>query len=180
MSSARAAFRRADGVVLPGVGAFGEAAKRLNRLGLFGILREWVLEGRPFLGICLGLQLLFEESREFGRHRGLNCFRGRVAAFPKGMTVPHMGWNSVDVVKRGWLFKGIPDGSYFYFVHSYFPVPRDRRIVAGRTTYGVKLTCAIEKGAVAAVQFHPEKSQKNGLMILANFAARVAAERRSA
>jgi len=174
VSSRPGAFRRADGVVLPGVGAFREAMKRLRGLGLEKPVREWVEARRPFLGICLGYQLLFGESSEFGRSRGLGIFRGKVVRFPRGLAVPHMGWNSIVPRSGSWLFRGLPRKPWVYFVHSYFPVPRDGRIVASRTGYGKPFASAIEDGQVAAMQFHPEKSQKTGLRILRNFVEMVA------
>jgi len=173
-SGAPAAFARADGVVLPGVGAFAEAMKRLRAARLADPLRKWVSAGRPFLGICLGFQLLFEESWEFGRHRGLGALAGRVVSFPRGLTVPHMGWNRLVPTKRTWLLKDLPERPYVYFVHSFFPKPADRRIVAAQTLYGVTFASAIERGSVAGVQFHPEKSQRAGAGILGNFLAMVA------
>jgi len=169
VSSSRRALARADGVVLPGVGAFGEAMVRLKRLKLVEPLREWIREDRPFLGVCLGYQLLFDGSVEFGRHKGRGCFSGRVKPFPKGLQVPHMGWNSLESAKRGWLLKGLTRRPYVYFVHSFFPAPKDRTIVAARTDYGVKFASAIERSRVAGVQFHPEKSQQVGLKIVRNF-----------
>jgi glutamine amidotransferase len=162
-------LRRAEALVLPGVGAFGEAATRLKRLGLFKRLREWIAGRRPFLGICLGLQLMFEKSEEFGSHRGLASFGGRVVPFRGRLRVPHMGWNRIFPSRGSRLFRGIGGRPYVYFVHTYYPVPRDGALVAARTRYGVNFACAIERGPVAGVQFHPEKSQRTGLRILRNF-----------
>jgi len=174
---------RCRGIVLPGVGAFRDCMAALGRQGLSGFLREAADSGRPFLGICLGLQVLFGESEEFGRHEGLGVFEGRVVRFPPGLAgpgpggghaplkVPHMGWNRVDVVADHPLFRGIPPGSYFYFVHSYHVVPRDESCVACRTEYGISFVSGVARGRLAAVQFHPEKSQRAGLALLANFGA---------
>jgi glutamine amidotransferase len=174
ISGSPVAFGRADGVVLPGVGAFSAAMRKLRSARLAEPLRRWIADDRPFLGICLGLQLLFDESAEFGRTRGLGSFRGRVVAFPRGLTVPHMGWNRLVPAKATWLLKGLPARPYVYFVHSFFPVPKDRRIIAAETLYGVRFASAVERGSVAGVQFHPEKSQRVGAKILKNFLGMVA------
>ena len=175
VSQSPRAFAGADGVVLPGVGAFGEAVRRLEIMRLFVPVRDWVRGGRPFLGICLGFQLLFDESSEFGLHRGLGCFPGRVVPFPRRLRVPHMGWNRLQSAKRGWLLRGLPASPWMYFVHSYYPRlrPHDASLAAARTEYGVRFVSAIERGAVAGVQFHPEKSQRDGLHLLRNFVAAV-------
>ncbi len=173
VSSSPRALGRADGVVLPGVGAFGEAVLRLTRLRLFEPIRSWIREERPFLGICLGLQLLFEESEEFGRHRGMACFPGKVVAFSKRLRVPHMGWNRLVPTKRSWLLQGLPRRPYVYFVHSFFPVPANVKLIAARTDYGLSFASAIQQGPVAGVQFHPEKSQHAGLRLLKNFLSTV-------
>jgi imidazole glycerol-phosphate synthase subunit HisH len=133
---------------------------------------EFIQSGRPFLGICLGLQLLFDESEEFGIHEGFKVIRGRVKAFSRqmGLKIPHMGWNEVFFRNDTPIFRGIPDGSHFYFVHSYYVLPEEGSDVAGETEYGIKFTCAVARDNIFAVQFHPEKSQGNGLKILANFA----------
>jgi len=171
VSSSPRSLGRAQGVVLPGVGAFGQAVTRLARLKLFQPLRSWIRERRPFLGICLGLQLLFEESEEFGLHPGLQCFPGRVVAFPRHLRVPHMGWNRLERSKGSWLLRGLPARPYVYFVHSYYARPADRRLVAAWTDYGRPFASAIQAGPVAGVQFHPEKSQEVGLRLLRNFLA---------
>lgn len=168
-----AALRRADGIVLPGDGAFGQSAANLKARGWFGPLRAWVRERRPFLGICLGLQLLFDESREFGLHRGLGCFPGKVVRFPRKVRTPHMGWNVLEPAKRSWILAGLPRAPYAYFVHSYYPVPADAALVAATTRHGVRFASVIEDGPVAAMQFHPEKSQATGLRMLRNFLAAV-------
>lgn len=169
ISESRAVFGRADGIVLPGVGAFKEAMRRLKALRLADPLREWIRRGRAFMGICLGFQLIFDESEEFGLSRGLGCFPGRVVPFPKGLRVPHMGWNSLIPAPGSALLGGLPARPFVYFVHTYFPVPKDSALVAARTEYRIKFASAIERGNVVGVQFHPEKSQKAGLSILRNF-----------
>jgi len=165
-------IRTANRLVLPGVGAFPECMRNLTRLNLVEPILEFIRSGRPFLGICLGLQLLFDESEEFGRHDGLKVIPGRVRAFDRamGLKIPHMGWNSVSFSKDVPLFRGMPDGMYFYFVHSYYVVPAEQSDVAAESTYGIEFTCAIGRDNVYAVQFHPEKSQEFGLKILSNFA----------
>jgi len=174
VSASPAAFARADAVVLPGVGAFGEAIRRLRRGRLVAPLKGWIAADKPFLGICLGYQLLFDRSDEFGRNRGLGCLAGRVVAFRRGLKVPHMGWNELVPRKRTWLLRGLPRRPYVYFVHSFFPVPKERSVVAAETAYGVRFAAAIERGRIAGVQFHPEKSQRVGQLILRNFLRLVA------
>ena len=166
------AVRTASRLVLPGVGAFPECMRNLGRLNLAEPVIEFVRSGRPFLGICLGLQLLFDESEEFGAHAGLKIIPGKVKAFDRnmGLKIPHMGWNNVSFSKDVPIFRGIDDGSFFYFVHSYYVVPDEPADIAAETEYGIRFTCAVARGNVFAVQFHPEKSQENGLKILANFA----------
>jgi len=175
VSSRVSALKRVDGVVLPGVGAFREAMKRLNRHGFVSPLRAWVAGMRPFLGICLGYQLMFEESSEFGRTRGLGIFRGKVVRFRRVPVIPHMGWNVIRVRPDSLLLRGLPEKSFVYFVHSYYPVPADSGVVAALTPYGGEFASAVEEGVVAGVQFHPEKSQRVGMKILANFVGTVAA-----
>ncbi|HEY3488529.1 MAG TPA: imidazole glycerol phosphate synthase subunit HisH [Candidatus Deferrimicrobiaceae bacterium] len=169
------------GVVLPGVGAFRDCMDNLRQGGLLPFLADYLASDRPFLGICLGLQLLFTESEEFGRHEGIGFLPGRVVRFPAGMTeprpgggerklkIPHMGWNRIDVVKDHPVLDGIPSGSYFYFVHSYYVDPADSAVVAARSSYGIPFTAAVATGNRLAVQFHPEKSQSAGLRLLSNF-----------
>jgi glutamine amidotransferase len=169
VSAAPSAFGRADGVVLPGVGAFAEAMTRMRRLGLRRPLAEWIAADRPFLGICLGYQLLFQESAEFGRHLGLAFFPGRVVPFPRRLKVPHMGWNTLRAVKKGWLLARLGRNPYVYFVHSFLVKPSRNSDIAATTDYGVRFASAVERGAVAGVQFHPEKSQRTGLRILKNY-----------
>ena len=166
---------RAEAVVLPGDGAFHDAMDTLGRLGLLDPLREAVAGARPFLGICLGYQLLFTESEEFGHGKGLDVIPGAVRRFPPGLKVPHMGWNQVEHAGDSPLFAGIPSGAHFYFVHSYFPETADPSLQVATCTYGVPFPAAVSRGALFATQFHPEKSQRWGLRLLENFAALVKA-----
>ncbi|MEK6589562.1 MAG: imidazole glycerol phosphate synthase subunit HisH [Nitrospinota bacterium] len=167
----------ADGVVLPGVGAFRDCMKNLTEGNLIDTIYKVVQEGKPFLGICLGLQLLFTESEEFGIHKGLDIIKGRVIRFsfsnsePRtlNLKVPHMGWNNISIKKDLHLFEGIPDSSFFYFVHSYYVIPEDGNVIASTTDYGVEFVSGISKDNILAFQFHPEKSQEMGLRILKNF-----------
>ncbi|MET0153986.1 MAG: imidazole glycerol phosphate synthase subunit HisH [Candidatus Binatia bacterium] len=167
----------ARGVVLPGVGAFGACMENLSSRGLVEPVHAAVASGKPFLGICLGLQLLFEESEEFGPIRGLGILPGRVVRFGgsalDGLKIPQMGWNRLKIRHRVGELGGIDDGAYVYFVHSYYVVPSEPDVVAATTDYGVEFTAAIAWRNVFACQFHPEKSQTVGLRLLANFAARV-------
>jgi glutamine amidotransferase len=193
----------AEAVVLPGDGAFHDAMANLERLGLVAPLARALADGRPFLGICLGYQLLFSTSEEFGEGRGLDVIPGVVVRFPAGRKIPHMGWNQVCHAGDMRLFEGIPDGAHFYFVHSYYPVVagaagpasvvagaaspdptegglREKRVAPGRPDlrvawceYGVRFAAGIERGPIYATQFHPEKSQRWGLRLLENFAALV-------
>lgn len=164
--------RQAERLVLPGVGAFGDAMAELERRQLIRPILRFIESGRPFLGICLGLQLLFETSYENGPVAGLGLLRGEVVRFelPRGWSVPHMGWNQVRQESPTPLMLGIPDESYFYFVHSYYVVPRDPEVIAGTTEYHIRFCSMIRQDNVFATQFHPEKSQALGLKILANFA----------
>lgn len=166
----------ASHVVLPGVGAFRDCMKNLDGYGLIDPIIKAVDSGKPFLGICLGLQLLFEESAEFGIHRGLGVIKGKVVRFPAGLKsdgdelkVPHMGWNEIKIEKDSELLKDIKDGSFFYFVHSYYAVPDEPGVALTTTGYGVEFTSGVSKGNIMACQFHPEKSQKAGLKVLKNF-----------
>lgn len=164
---------RAGALIIPGDGAFADAMASLDRLGLVGPLRTHLLAGRPFLGICLGYQLLFTESEEFGQARGLDVIPGAVRRFPKGLKVPHMGWNRVEHDGGIAILEGIPSGAYFYFVHSYYPEPQDPSLETATCTYGVRFPAVVAKGGLFATQFHPEKSQAWGLRLLANFAGYV-------
>ena len=160
----------ASAVVLPGVGAFRDCVRNLTDANLTSAIIRAIEKGKPFLGICLGLQVLFSESEEFGVCRGLDVFRGKVVRFPDGeLKVPHMGWNNAKIKNRPPILDGIPDESYFYFVHSFYVMPDDPNIVATTTEYGREFTSMIWKDNVFATQFHPEKSQELGLKILKGF-----------
>ncbi|HID10496.1 MAG TPA: imidazole glycerol phosphate synthase subunit HisH [Candidatus Latescibacteria bacterium] len=169
VSSDPEAVASAGKLVLPGVGAFGDAMEELMERKLVEPILKAIGRGTPFLGICLGLQLLFEESEEGGRHSGLGVLKGWVRQFPEDLLVPQIGWNRVHFVRPSPLFSGVPDGAFFYFVHSYYVDPRDPGDVLARTKYGISYTSAVGRGTVFGVQFHPEKSQQLGLRILANF-----------
>jgi len=160
---------KADKVVLPGVGAMGPAMQKLQELALIGVIRQVIQDGKPFLGICLGMQLLFESSSEGGFSEGLKIFKGSVERF-SGLKVPHMGWNQVKIQPAGsQMFKGLSSGENVYFCHSYFVKPQDAGLIAGITNYGNDFVSAVIRGNIWGVQFHPEKSQKSGLQILKNF-----------
>ena len=163
----------ASHVVLPGVGAFGNSMVNIERYDLVDPIRASVQSGKPFLGICLGLQVLFTESEEFGVHQGLDIIPGKVRRFvvDAGLKVPHIGWNQVDFQQTCPLFDGIPDGTDWYFVHSYFVDPADHRFVASTTTYGTPFVSSVWKDNIVACQFHPEKSQAAGLHLIKNFGA---------
>jgi glutamine amidotransferase len=166
-----AAVERAEAVVLPGDGAFHDAMGSLQTLGLIEPLRACFDRARPFLGICLGYQLLFSESEEFGQGKGLDVIPGAVRRFPPGLKVPHMGWNQVEHRGDLRLFDGIPSGAHFYFVHSYYPETTDPSLRVATCTYGVTFPAAVARGPLFATQFHPEKSQRWGIRMLENFAA---------
>lgn len=166
----------AEGIVLPGVGAFKDCMKNLDNLNLLDSIVRCIKKGKPYLGICLGLQILFSESEEFGICKGLNVFGGKVVKFKfsaqgtvQGLKIPHMGWNMVKLIRRPPIFNEIADNSYFYFVHSYYVVPDDETIIAGTTDYGIEFTSMVWKDNIFATQFHPEKSQELGLKILKGF-----------
>jgi imidazole glycerol-phosphate synthase subunit HisH len=161
----------AEALVLPGVGAFGDCMKNLERLGLVGAIREFIASGRPFLGICLGFQALFESSEEAPGVEGFGLFKGTVPRFAaNGLKVPHMGWNQLRIRQPGCpLLAGVEEGSYVYFVHSYYCAPADRKLVCGTTEYGKEFCSMLWTGNVFATQFHPEKSQAVGLKMLENF-----------
>lgn len=162
----------AEKVVLPGVGAFRDAIHELRTKEFAGPVIEHIAAGKPFLGICLGLQLLFDVSNEDGEWEGLGVLPGEVVRFDDqpGIKIPHIGWNEVDVSGEPAIFREIPDRSHFYFVHSYFVVPKDESIIAGRSEHGQTFTAAIARDNLYATQFHPEKSQHAGLKLLENFA----------
>jgi len=164
-------IQSARGVVLPGVGAFSACMENLGKLGLIEPIREIVREHKPFLGICLGFQLLFSESEEFGKQKGLELFSGKVVGFHPGeeLKVPHMGWNRIEKKQDSPFLEGISTGDYVYFVHSFYVVPEDSAIVATTTDYGKSFVSSIATDRMFACQFHPEKSQELGLRILENF-----------
>ncbi|MGN1196632.1 MAG: imidazole glycerol phosphate synthase subunit HisH [Acetatifactor sp.] len=161
----------ADGVILPGVGAFGDAMDKLNRYGLTEVIHQYVETGKPFLGICLGLQLLFEESEESPGVRGLHLLDGKIVRIPaeNGLKVPHIGWNDLSFPREGKLFRGLKEHSYVYFVHSFYLQAEEEQVVTATAEYGVNIHASVEKGNVFACQFHPEKSSEVGMQILRNF-----------
>ena len=160
----------ADKVVLPGVGAFADGMKGLESRGLVPVVRNVAAQGKPLWGICLGMQLLFEESEEQGHHLGLGLLAGKVVLFQDpGVKVPQIGWNQVQIDKQSDLISGINDGEYFYFNHGYYCIPGETRDVLTRTDYGTSFASAVERETIFGVQFHPEKSQHSGLLILKNF-----------
>jgi len=164
------AIREADRLVLPGVGAFGECARRLRESGLDNLVLEAAEQDKPVLGLCVGLQLMFDEGLEFGTHKGLGLMRGRVVRFAEtGPRVPQIGWNQIENVKSHPLLEGLENRMYFYFVHSYRIETDDEEIVMAETEYGVRYPSICARGSVCGVQFHPEKSQDAGLRLLANF-----------
>jgi glutamine amidotransferase len=170
----------ASSIVLPGVGAFRDCMLNLEESRLLEPVVRSIEAGKPFLGICLGLQLLFEESDEFGLHKGMGVLPGRVTRFPEDIRdpetdqpypIPHMGWNTIEIKKDTPLFRGIESASFFYFVHSYYALPHDPTDIAATTPYGIEFACAVQRDNCYAVQFHPEKSQEKGLQLLKNFGA---------
>lgn len=169
-------IERARGVVLPGVGAFAHCMESLGEAGLESVVLAAAGSGRPFFGICVGMQILFEESEEFGRVAGLGVLPGRVVKFRSTeVKIPHMGWNALAKRGRGGLLEGIDDGTYYYFVHSYYAEPADPSVLAATATYGdEEFAAAVERDNVFATQFHPEKSQAMGVRLLRNFVRRVA------
>lgn len=178
-------LRDASGIVLPGVGAFADGISKLRDGGFVEPLLRAIEEGKPVLGICLGLHFLFSESEEFGHHAGLNVIKGRVVRFTNNLPVPpfrkggvggflkipHMGWNRIRIEQQAPIFKGIPDGAFFYFVHSYYVQPEDEGVIAATTEYGIRFTSVLWRDNLFACQFHPEKSQALGLQLLKNFAS---------
>lgn len=171
-----AVIDRADGIVLPGVGAFRDAAANLRDSGCEEVLLKRVRDGSPFLGICLGMQLLVDVGLEDGEWDGLGLVSGRCERLPGGVKIPHIGWNTVEYPRGCDLFAGIPESTAFYFVHSYHLVPADQSVIVGSTEYGVRFAAAVQSANIYAVQFHPEKSSAYGLMLLANFGAIVERE----
>ncbi|HET8945293.1 MAG TPA: imidazole glycerol phosphate synthase subunit HisH [Dehalococcoidia bacterium] len=159
----------ADALIVPGVGAAADTMANLIRHHLVEPIKEYIDSGRPFLGVCMGQQALFDISEEGGRHECLGVLPGHVVRLPDGQKVPHMGWNQVRQVKPHPIFAGIPDNSFFYFVHSYYPSPEDPAVVIGETEYGVKFPSVVARDNVVATQFHPEKSGEMGLRMYSNF-----------
>ena len=170
VSSDEKVLRSADRLVLPGVGAFRACMEALTEHGFDRLVRERVEGGTPLLGVCVGMQMLFEESEEFGVTSGLGFLRGRVRRFPEGLRVPQVGWNQVEWKGGHVLSEGISDGTFFYFVHSFFCVADEADAVVGQTEYGITYPSVVARGNVCGVQFHPEKSQAAGLRLLKNFA----------
>jgi glutamine amidotransferase len=169
VTSRPAEVLNAQAIILPGVGAAADTIENLKRLGLVSPIQQFIAEGRPFLGICLGLQILFSGTEEDGGHECLNIIPGRVRKLPSGQKIPHMGWNQVKQRVSHPVFDGIPDGANFYFVHSYYVEPDDQSLVAGETEYGLPFCSAIARGKLVATQFHPEKSGEVGLKVYDNF-----------
>ena len=162
---------KADKVILPGVGSFGDAMGKLNQYGLTEVIQEIAASGKPFLGICLGLQLLFESSEESPGVKGLGLLKGQILRIPEasGLKIPHMGWNSLNIAEGARLFNGIENGAYVYFVHSYYCKAEDESIVAASAEYSAHIHASVEQDNIFACQFHPEKSSSVGLQILKNF-----------
>ncbi len=161
----------ADGAILPGQGEFSDCMNSITESGIKDTVMEFINTGKPFLGICVGLQLLFEGSEESPDTKGLGIFKGIIKRIPngEGLKIPHMGWNSIDIVKNDKLFNGVDNGSYFYFVHSYYLDAEEKDIVSTQTEYGVKIDASVSRNNIYATQFHPEKSGEIGLEILKNF-----------
>jgi len=159
----------AEALIVPGVGAAADTMANLRRCNLVEPIRDYIASGRPFLGVCMGQQALFDISEEGGEHECLGVLPGRVVRLPNGQKVPHMGWNQVRIVRPHPIFQGIADHSYFYFVHSYYPRPNDPDVVIGETDYGVAFPSVVAKDNVVATQFHPEKSGETGLRMYENF-----------
>jgi glutamine amidotransferase len=170
VSSDKGVLRAAEKLVLPGVGAFRACMEALSGRGFDRLVRERVGEGTPLLGVCVGMQMLFEESEEFGTTRGLGFLRGHVRRFPEGLRVPQVGWNQVEWRREHPLAEGIGDKTFFYFVHSFFCEAADEETVVGETEYGLDYASVVARANVCGVQFHPEKSQAAGLRLLKNFA----------
>ena len=182
VSSSAAEIERAHAVVLPGVGAFGACMTSLAESGLTDVVLRAAASGKPFLGICVGMQILFEESEEFGPVAGLGVLPGKIVRFrSRDVKIPHMGWNALSIVKRTPALDGIADGTYVYFVHSYYAEPADRALVAATSTHGSEtFTAAVARDNLFATQFHPEKSQHAGLALLGSFVRAASAPARAA
>jgi glutamine amidotransferase len=159
----------AQAVILPGVGAAGDTMESLRKVGLVAPIKQLIADDRPFFGVCIGLQVLFDSTEEGGGHDCLGIIAGRVKRLPAGLKVPHMGWNQVKQRFRHPIFEGIPDGANFYFVHSYYGEPEDKSLVAGETEYGISMSSVLTHGNLVATQFHPEKSGEHGMKMYANF-----------
>lgn len=162
-------IKTSDALCLPGVGAFKDAMDNLKNLDIIDDIIAFIKSGKPFIGICLGYQLLFEKSYEFGEHEGLSIFKGDVRLFPVGVKVPHIGWNQLWIKKDDGVFKGVENGAFVYFVHSYYVNPQDKGIISTNTDYALDFASSLEYENVVGLQFHPEKSQEVGLKILSNF-----------
>lgn len=162
---------KSDALVVPGVGAFEDCIKNLNQYGLLDKINEFIKTGKPYLGLCLGMQILFESSEEAPGIQGLGVLSGNVKKFPKKLMlkIPHMGWNKIKIINENRLLKKIQNNSFTYFVHSYYVKPKDKNIISTQTDYGISFCSMLNKGNIWATQFHPEKSQKVGLQILKNF-----------
>ena len=169
ISDSVATVRQPDALVLPGVGAFGDAIDNLRARGLDKPVLEAAQAGKPLFGICVGLQLLFDESEEMGRHLGLGLLPGKIVRFPTGLTVPHMGWNQIEPVRDHPLLRNLTPGDFAYFAHSYYAAPTNPAHVVAYTDYGQKFASVVAKDNIYAIQFHPEKSQQVGLQLLKNF-----------
>jgi glutamine amidotransferase len=168
VSDNAAELRKADKLILPGVGAFGQAIQNLQSLGLDKVVKEHAASGRCLLGICLGMQLLFTKSYELGEFDGLNLVNGEVKIFPSTVKVPHMGWNQIEIVHKSSILNGVEEKSFVYFVHSYYVEPKNN-ITLTQTDYGFKFASIIQQKNIYGIQFHPEKSQSTGLLLLKNF-----------
>lgn len=169
VTDSKATLKKAKKIIFPGVGHFGQTIYELKKRGLFAVLKDRIKEGVPFLGICVGMQVLFSQSQEAKGVKGLDVIKGEVKKFKtKSLIVPHMGWNQIKI-KNNKLFRGIRDGSFFYFVHSYYCEPEEEQIILATTNYGIEFASSIHKDNIWAVQFHAEKSQKSGLKLFNNF-----------
>lgn len=162
-------IKESRAIILPGVGAFGKCIENLKNLELLGFIKETIEEGKQYLGICLGMQVLFESSEEAPGIAGMGVLKGTVPRFTGNIKIPHMGWNNIKIVKKTEILSGIENSEYFYFVHSYYCSPEDKGIVATTTPYGEEFASSVQKDNVFACQFHPEKSQRVGLKLLQNF-----------